>query len=132
MLRRAGLAFDCEVVSIPVARHFASRKVKEWGFAGIRDDVALLVSELVTNVVRHTDSGGIIDLVEQERGMHVAVTDGSRDEPIVGRGDPVDPSGRGLKLVEHLASEWGVVVRREGKTVWFELVATRCAPPLPA
>jgi anti-sigma regulatory factor (Ser/Thr protein kinase) len=129
IMRHAGLAFVGEVASIPTARNFAAGKTKEWDSSVLRDDISLMVSELVTNAVRHAKGGGTLDLVELEcGGVHVEVSDGSTAVPVVGRGGLCDASGRGMRIVDSLASSWGVVSRREGKSVWFELIPGGCAP----
>ncbi|HEX4904835.1 MAG TPA: ATP-binding protein [Acidimicrobiales bacterium] len=121
MLRRARMAFGARNESISTARHFAVGTARAWGYPSMGDDVALLVSELVTNAVRHTDDGCSLEMTEMARGVHVEVHDCSTVEPTVGRGGPGDESGRGIRLVQQLASAWGVRRRRGGKAVWFEL-----------
>ncbi len=89
------------------------------------ETMRLLVSELVTNSVRHArlGDGGWINLSVEEnpRALRVAVTDagvGFDERP--GPPQPGDPSGWGLHLVEQLADRWGV--SRDGETsVWFEI-----------
>ncbi len=89
------------------------------------ETMRLLVSELVTNSVRHArlDSGGWIELrIEETPGaLRVAVTDPGRGfDERPGPPQPGDPSGWGLHLVEQLADRWGI--SREGETrVWFEI-----------
>lgn len=89
-------------------------------------DVQLLVSELVTNAVRHarlSSRDAIRLLVElSERALHVEVHDAGpgfepRSLPLP---DPGRPSGWGLFLVEELADRWGVDLDT-GTRVWFEL-----------
>ena len=121
MLRRARLSFLSRSDSIPTARRFAVRTATAWGYASMGDDVALLVSELVTNAVRHTDADGALELTEMTAGVRVEVHDCSTVKPTLGRGGPGDESGRGIRLVQQLASAWGVIGRRDGKAVWFEL-----------
>jgi len=88
------------------------------------DDLRLLVSELVTNGVRHTDQGpkGWVNLrIRWDAGtVRVEVTD-----PGPGFGEVRTPtiyqeSGWGLYLVEQVASRWGVD-RGRANTVWFEI-----------
>ena len=89
------------------------------------ETMRLLVSELVTNSVRHArlEDGGWINLCVEEspRALRVAVTDpgvGFEERP--GPPQPGDHSGWGLHLVEQLADRWGV--SRDGKMmVWFEI-----------
>lgn len=89
-------------------------------------DVQLLVSELVTNAVRHarlSSRDAIRLLVElSERALRVEVRDaGPGFEPrSLPQPDPDRPSGWGLFLVEELADRWGVDLDT-GTRVWFEL-----------
>lgn len=122
MLRRARLAFLGRDESIRTARWFAVGTTTAWGYASMVDDVALLVSELVTNAVSHTDADGVLELTELLAGVRVEVHDCSTVAPTLGRGGPDDESGRGMRLVEHLATTWGVQRHGDGKAVWFELV----------
>jgi anti-sigma regulatory factor (Ser/Thr protein kinase) len=88
-------------------------------------DVRLLVSELVTNAVRHAnlDRDDVIDLVVELAGhrLRVEVHDpGGGFLPSAPSPDPARPSGWGLYLVDELADRWGV--DSDDKTlVWFEL-----------
>lgn len=88
-------------------------------------DLRLLVSELVTNSLRHGDAAGAgpVQLaVEVSRGRaRVEVRDeGCGFRPPAGRPRPRERSGWGLVLVDELADAWGV--EPEGPTrVWFEL-----------
>ena len=106
------------------ARQSLERLVGRLDPAGL-ETMRLLVSELVTNSVRHArlEQTGWINLSveEQEDAVRVAVTDpgvGFDERP--GPPQPGDPSGWGLHLVEQLADRWGV--SRDGETkVWFEI-----------
>jgi anti-sigma regulatory factor (Ser/Thr protein kinase) len=92
--------------------------------AAYRDTAELLVSELVTNALRHGE-GPMIRLTLSCRlgALHCEVEDASSARPAVCRGDNEEgESGRGLLLVEHLAARWGSRLSGRGKTVWFDLV----------
>jgi anti-sigma regulatory factor (Ser/Thr protein kinase) len=90
------------------------------------DDILLLVSELITNSVRHAGLAGG-DLIE----LHVDVDTGTVRVEVIDPGpgfaaDPADPnpdqgSGWGLHLVELLAQRWGVATRGARTVTWFEL-----------
>ena len=88
-------------------------------------DVRLLVSELVTNAVRHADLAGedVIELVIElaDHRLRVEVHDpGGGFVPSAPSPDPARPSGWGLYLVAELADRWGV--DSDDRTrVWFEL-----------
>jgi anti-sigma regulatory factor (Ser/Thr protein kinase) len=89
------------------------------------EDARLLVSELVTNAIRHAglDDGDVIRLivVTGERALRIEVCDPGRGfEPGEPHPDPARPSGWGLYLVRELSDRWGVE-RSEETRVWFEL-----------
>jgi anti-anti-sigma factor len=93
--------------------------------AGRARDVRLLVSELVTNAVRHANLGAddVIRLVVllADHALRVEVHDpGGGFEPDVPEPDPGRPSGWGLYLVAELSDRWGVDSDEE-TLVWFEL-----------
>jgi anti-sigma regulatory factor (Ser/Thr protein kinase) len=89
----------------------------------------LLVSELVTNSVRHAGMADheLIHLLARtaEECAYVEVCDTGRSGATPRRRDgevPVlEPGGLGLKLVEEMADRWGVTQRAHGTCVWFEL-----------
>jgi anti-sigma regulatory factor (Ser/Thr protein kinase) len=88
-------------------------------------DVRLLVSELVTNAVRHANlnAGDVIGLVVEvaDHALRVEVHDpGGGFVPTAPSPDPARPSGWGLYLVAELADRWGVE-SDETTLVWFEL-----------
>ena len=85
-------------------------------------DVRLLVSELVTNAVRHAD-GEAVRLIVALKGstLRIEVHDpGSGFELKAPPDDPLRASGWGLVLVEELADRWGVD-RNPRTRVWFEM-----------
>jgi anti-sigma regulatory factor (Ser/Thr protein kinase) len=83
----------------------------------------LLVSEVVTNALSYGDGQPVIDIDVHPDRMRVSVTDTAEGTPRVQRQDHgLSEHGRGLFLVESLASRWGVNRRvPTGKSVWFEL-----------
>lgn len=90
------------------------------------EDVKLLVSELVTNAVRHQKAKGTIEMEVDlaGRAVRVEVSDpGSGfSKPKVGEPPPDALGGRGLLIVDRVASRWGVTPGRPTR-VWFELDA---------
>ncbi|UXY29471.1 ATP-binding protein [Streptomyces sp. HUAS TT20] len=131
MLRRNSFRLPRHPASVGLARHRVRDHLADWGHGPgdpALEDAVLLVSELTTNVVRH---GPFL-----EREFEVAVTalaDGSclievSDEGCLEPrprtvGDRAE-TGRGLHLVENIATAWGVWSRgRHGRTVWALVTA---------
>lgn len=83
----------------------------------------LLVSELVTNAVVHGSGRPRLDIAVMPALLRVTVTDDAAGLPRVVRDSPLlDDRGRGIQLVDALASRWGTSRRLPtGKSVWFEL-----------
>ncbi|WP_405901739.1 ATP-binding protein [Streptomyces sp. NBC_00727] len=87
----------------------------------------LLLSELVTNALVHTDDGAVVAVSVAPRRLRVEVRDFVTGMPPESHVPPADDGthGRGLILVESLADSWGVSPRALGKVVWFELDGER-------
>ncbi|MFI0237735.1 ATP-binding protein [Streptomyces sp. NPDC016845] len=95
------------------------------------DDAILLVSELATNAVLHTDSERLLcylTLTVDGQCLRIEVHDGGRAplRPPAPQPDPDQEGGRGLILVRELAERWGTArsTRAEGNVVWAELTPT--------
>jgi hypothetical protein len=112
--------------SVPLARHVTLDLLRLWRAPHDRDDAALLVTELVTNVVDHVGGEASFTLELELAGgrLRVAVVDGSSVLPVVRELNSAHPRGRGLLLVQALAERWGCEERDGGKRVWLDL-----APP---
>jgi serine/threonine-protein kinase RsbW len=115
--------YDPTIETPARARHELERWLPRSLAESARGALRLLVSELVTNSVRHVvGSTAPVELVVRIGGgaIRVEVRDGGAGfEP--GRPEPRGAQGGfGLFLVERMASRWGVE-RREGTLVWFEL-----------
>lgn len=96
------------------------------GWDGEVADVAeLLVSELVTNALVHGGGGASLAVTVAPGGVRVEVADDLPDElqPVVRPTSASATGGRGLALVEALATAWGVRRAPGGKVVWFHLSA---------
>ncbi|MFC6083887.1 ATP-binding protein [Sphaerisporangium aureirubrum] len=125
--RRGNLLGVIELVAVPESVHRAREFVREKlgdGHAGL-DDVMLLVSELVTNSVLHSDSRGggtvTVAIADCFDRVHVDVVDaGGEGSPRVCE-EGLGEGGRGLRLVETVSREWGVWDGEDGRTVWFEV-----------
>jgi len=89
----------------------------------VANTISLAVSELVTNVIAHTDSGGEVRAwdANSHGRLRIEVEDYSPIPPIV-HGE-IDIGGRGLLLVDKLADAWGVEQTSAGKVLWAEFVS---------
>jgi hypothetical protein len=88
------------------------------------ETAVLLTSELVTNVVVHTDSAAVgVHAQCDGTWLRVAVCDAATAplQPVGGGKEPPSGGGRGLWQVEALAARWGCEGLADGKRVWFEV-----------
>jgi hypothetical protein len=84
-----------------------------WNRPGLLEPGRQVIRELVANAVVHAGTDMNLTLSVRGAGLHLAVHDGDHRLPTV-RAD----AGRGLRMVESLASTWGAVPTRDGKVVW--------------
>lgn len=107
---------------VPAARRFVLQCLAEWRMrADLRSDAALLVSELVTNAVRHGPPPVCLDVALSRDRLRISVADSSLSRPRTRSPEPWAESGRGLALLEAMAAAWGIDVGPPGKWVWCEL-----------
>jgi anti-sigma regulatory factor (Ser/Thr protein kinase) len=105
---------------VPLARHFVLDSLGKLS-QDMTDRVALIASELATNAVQHANTSFSVRVERTDSLIHVEVVDTGVGEPTVRAAQPHDYSGRGLRIVESLADEWGVRAEAsgQGKAVWF-------------
>jgi anti-sigma regulatory factor (Ser/Thr protein kinase) len=91
----------------------------------LSDNAALLVSELVTNAVLHARTGCVVVAEVDGDSLRVEVIDGAGDSAAVAPGGArlSAEGGRGLVIVDVVATAWGVDEHSAGKSVWFSLRA---------
>jgi anti-sigma regulatory factor (Ser/Thr protein kinase) len=120
---RVRILLPVEAASVPRARHLITDAGCPRQDADARDRAALLISELVTNAIKHGTPPIQLEISCEDGGhaLQVRVTDGSRRMPSLAHARPLDESGRGLELTAVLSDEWGVEATPPGKTVWFKL-----------
>jgi hypothetical protein len=114
--------------SISAARKFTTLTMQRWGIAGRESDVSVVVSELLSNAVRHglTLAGQVPDrpirLGLLHTGPHImcAVTDPSERPPVPREPLWLEESGRGLHVIASLSDQWGSCAApgQPGKVVW--------------
>ncbi|WP_351230678.1 SpoIIE family protein phosphatase [Streptomyces sp. NPDC002133] len=101
------------------ARNLAAGQLAEWGLEGLEDSTKLIVSELVTNAVRH--GTGPIDLrLTRHQVLTVEVSDTDACSPRPRNASPSNENGRGLAIVSQLSRRWGTRPTPGGKVIWAE------------
>ncbi|MBA9002313.1 MULTISPECIES: ATP-binding protein [Thermomonospora] len=120
--------------SVAVARKRLCSELLASGVrSGVVDDAAVIISELLSNALRHArplPSGQVrVSWIRTGDAIEVAVSDGgAMTEPRRGRPTLSSLGGRGLGIVEALAEHWGVRHEPGCTTVWAVLNAPRNAP----
>ncbi len=108
------------------ARHFVAEQAGSLS-AEVIDTATLLVSELVTNAVKHGQPAILLTVTQDPPLINVTVSDEGTSIPSTRVTVPAATaaSGRGLLIVDRLASQWGIIANdgQLGKTVWFRLTA---------
>lgn len=101
-------------------RRLGRAKLRHWGLGTFADSVGLLLTELVTNALRHGE-GPEVGVRLYRTGSHIwiEVTDGSPKRPVLRAAGPNDENGRGLYLVDGIADAWGV--SDDGALTWCTL-----------
>ena len=119
------LEIEPHFAAIAPARRWAHDLLTEAGVEGETLNVmVLLVSEVVTNAVAHAVPPVSLIIHINEERARVEVRDCARELPILKRPPPTQPGGRGVALVDMLATRWGVgydELDGQLKSVWFEL-----------
>ncbi|MER6736987.1 ATP-binding SpoIIE family protein phosphatase, partial [Streptomyces puniciscabiei] len=100
-------------------RASALRQLADWGLEEAAFAAELMLSELVTNAIRH-GSGPIRVRLLRDRALILEVSDTSNTAPHLRRAATTDEGGRGLFLVAQLAQSWGTRYIRQGKVIWAE------------
>lgn len=107
-------------------------RARHWVASHARDDgvpdrliplIELLTSELVANAVQHGPADGEVTVRAERADGHfrVLVTDEGGGRPVVRTTPPDVPGGQGMRIVDRLASAWGVEVGPPGTAVWFRV-----------
>jgi anti-sigma regulatory factor (Ser/Thr protein kinase) len=113
-----------EARSVRTARRLLTEALLKFGCADLEVTTSLLISEIVTNAVLHARTPLTVSIEQAPDGVRVAVADGSKVIPAVRHYSREATTGRGIRLVESMASSWGVEPTADGKTVWFVVSST--------
>jgi len=123
--RRLRLALPPDVPTVRLARQATRDALAAWQLGHLEEAAVLLVSELVTNAVRHArDTGAIgLELAGTDTWLRVEIQDGDPHWRLRRSLADDDESGYGFVLVDFLADRWGIRRISAGKAVWAELDA---------
>ncbi|MEU9173885.1 SpoIIE family protein phosphatase [Streptomyces sp. NPDC048420] len=105
--------------AVAQARKDAVAQVEAWGLDDAAFVTELVVSELVTNAIRHGEPPIQLRLIH-DKTLICEVSDGSNTAPHLRRARTYDEGGRGLLLVAQLTQRWGTRQSARGKTIWAE------------
>jgi hypothetical protein len=121
--RNASIDLPPTAGSVPAVRHLVLTLLRAWDVPPDRDDAALLVTELVSNVVDHVQGDAVLTLEVgvSDDWLRIAVVDGSSVRPVVRELSLDRPRGHGMRMVQAIADRWGAEDHRGGKRVWLEL-----------
>jgi anti-sigma regulatory factor (Ser/Thr protein kinase) len=106
--------------SVPTARKFVAEELSDLPASTV-EVARLLVSELVTNAVLHAGTEVEVSLDFDETGVNVEVADSNPHLPVIRDHSTEAGTGRGLHVVDQMASRWGARNIDTGKVVWFEI-----------
>lgn len=111
--------FDARPNAVSDVRRTVRECMTRWGLTELEEDAVLVSSELAANAVMHGAGASLIFSLKHTReGLRIEVSDGSRSRPKLRSTSPEDEHGRGLQLVNTLASRWGVAPLPDGKATW--------------
>lgn len=120
------MACAIEVLGRPAcvreARVFTGEVLVDDGVeASIIEVALLLVSELVTNAVVHARGTIRVTVHSDAHWVRIEVEDQGSGRPVLRPATQNQPGGRGLRVVDKLATDWGTERRANDKVVWCEI-----------
>jgi anti-anti-sigma regulatory factor/anti-sigma regulatory factor (Ser/Thr protein kinase) len=105
-----------------VARDIVAQACEAWRLPNAVEDAKLIITELVSNAVRHGKGDLRLLVLLRDRHLHLSIADASVDQPRRMLPDPdTGEGGRGLLLVDAVATAWGSSPTADGKVVWATL-----------
>ncbi|MFB6565715.1 SpoIIE family protein phosphatase [Streptomyces noursei] len=115
----AAWELPAEPAAVAAARELATRQLASWDLAELSYATELVVSELVTNAVRHA-SGPVHLRLLRDLALVTEVSDTGHTSPHLRYAASDDEGGRGLFIVAQLVQRWGTRYVPSGKTIWAE------------
>lgn len=120
------LPIEASPTAVRQVRQAVARTLEGWGVHERIDDVQLVVSELVTNAIRHGIGPIEVGVACKEGRLRLEVIDADPDHvPAPADANDLDAGGRGLTIIEALSFTWGVEPRGDKKVVWAEIPFVR-------
>ncbi len=119
--RRASVVLLPTKTAARQARRFVVDTLEDWQLASVVERAELLVSELVSNAVRHAGSGSRVELVEGPSFVRIEVADRGSGGAVVRTPRFDEIGGRGLLLVQAMADRWGASHNGREHVVWCEV-----------
>jgi len=111
-----------EAESVAVARDWMETFLRRIpSVKAVCDDAVLIISELVTNALRHGLGDIVVRASIDDAALAMSVTDNGVELPVLREVQRDRVGGVGLQIVERLATAWGVAPFPGGKTVWVTL-----------
>ena len=124
----ASWLFTPQPQDVHLARAVVGDTLVKWGLGRLRDVTQLLAGELLTNAIRHATGPVGLRLVLTADTLLCEVSDDHPGHPVLMEPAGTDEHGRGIGLVNTLATRWGCTPTPEGKTTWFEHDLPRATP----
>ncbi len=116
---------DGGLESVSAARAWVRSTLATWELEPMVELGELLVSELVTNALRHANGPIELTALLLDHVVTLGVSDADQPLPRLRKAKAADEGGRGLQLVAMLSARWGARPTAEGKVVWCELPRSR-------
>jgi len=120
-LRVADTTLLRDTASPRESRRIARGALEGWCDPDVLDNVELLISELVTNVVKHAATDVDVRIAIGRTTVRIEVGDRNPTVPVMRNTAADEAGGKGMHIVHELSLRWGVQSRRTGKCVWFEV-----------
>lgn len=119
----SSITLPAEPASAARARQFVRESLARSAHRDLEDAAVLCVTELVANVSVHTRASTCdVIVVDRPDQVIIEVHDDTTEVPDLLPADPDEEHGRGLRIVDALAGDWGVTVYPDnGKCVWLRL-----------
>jgi hypothetical protein len=127
---RLSLRLDPVIGAARLSRELITDACARWELVDLAGSACIVATEMVNNVVAHAHTPMIILLAARGDGLAVAVRDESAIVPAF-TGAPVAPTaygGRGMLLIDSVASRWGNILLEDGKVVWALLAPDEQEP----